>query len=218
MRIILFGAPGVGKGTYGDELSKLYQIPRISTGDMLREAVKRNDSISKDVRSFMDNGKLVPDSIIQKVIDVRLSDGDCKKGFILDGYPRTVNQAELLAKFLNEHNLRLDIVINIELSKEIIIKRLTNRRVCKNCGANYNLISAPPKKEGICDRCKSQLITRTDDEKDKVMKRLEVYEKETKPVISYYKSQGLLSSVKSEGTIAEAVKTISGLIELKVTV
>lgn len=204
MRLIFLGAPGVGKGTYASRISKELGIAHISTGDLLREEVKNETQLGKKAKVYMEKGELVPDELVNKILKERLKKKDCEKGFILDGYPRTIEQAKELEKIT-----KIDLVLNITLKKEILIKKISARRICKTCGKIYNIadinedgIRMPPilpKKEGICDDCGGELHQRPDDDQKVIEERLKVYEKQTKPLIDYYKKKGLLKEVKVTG-------------------
>jgi adenylate kinase len=205
--IIFLGPPGAGKGTHAKEISSILNIPHISTGDIFREAIKNQTELGMKVKEFLDSGKLVPDELVWEVVKDRLDAEDCKNGFILDGFPRTILQAELLDKYLKEKNADLK-VIYLDASDDLVIKRLSSRRVCKNCGAIYNLISMPPKKEGICDICGGELYQRSDDYPDVIKKRLETYYKETQPLIDYYKNRGVMYTISAEKDREEVLQEI----------
>ena len=215
MHLIIMGAPGSGKGTAAIDLVKIYGIPHISTGDIFREAIKNQTELGKLAKSLIDNGQFVPDDITCKIVKERLSKDDCKKGFLLDGFPRNINQANELNKMLAELGLKLDAAINLEINDEVIIKRIINRRICSSCGATYNIISLPPKKENVCDLCGGTLYTRKDDNLETISTRLQVYNKETKPLIKYYDDLGLLlhinSDQKAEDTICDIVSNLNKL-------
>lgn len=197
MNIVILGPPGSGKGTYSDGVSKKFGIPHISTGDLVREAIKSGSELGKRIESYYNKGLLVPDEIIIQLLKDRLSKDDCKKGFILDGFPRNINQA----KFLDEI-VRVDLVIYIDVPDEIIINRLSTRRICKNCGAIYNLRTMPPKRPGICDRCGGELYQRDDDKPETIKERLKVYREHTAPLIEYYRERGILKEFKVEKEIS----------------
>ncbi len=204
MRLILLGEPGSGKGTYSAEFVKRYGIPQISTGDMLRQAVKAGTPLGNEAQAFMKRGQLVPDKVVIGLMRERLSKPDSRKGFILDGFPRTVAQAEGLDRLLAELGLELSKVIKIEVPRDLLEKRLTGRRVCSSCGATYNLQTAMrPKVEGVCDQCAGPLIQRADDKPETIVSRLEVYEKETSPLVAYYEDRGLLRRVDCQGEYGE---------------
>lgn len=198
MNFIFLGAPGAGKGTQAALLSEKLGIPHISTGDMLREELKKGTSLGLKVKAFMVKGELVPDEMILEVMRERLEEKDCQAGFILDGFPRTLVQAENLDALLKEIGKKIDWVVKIKVSNDIVVKRLSARLVCPACGADYNLETRPPQKSGICDLCSSVLEQRIDDRKDVILNRMEVYEKQTQPVESYYRKQGKLIEINGE--------------------
>ncbi|RKX41731.1 MAG: adenylate kinase [Thermotogae bacterium] len=195
MNLILLGAPGAGKGTLAKDLAKIFGIPQISTGDMLREAVAAGTELGKKVKDIMDSGALVPDDLVNAIVREKLARPECHNGFIFDGYPRTKSQAESLENLLKEDGKKIDAVILLEVPKEIVVKRLTNRRICPHCGRIYNLITMPPSKEGICDGCSSKLITRDDDKEEVVTRRYEVYLERTAPLIEFYKQREILFTI-----------------------
>ncbi len=195
MNIVLLGPPGAGKGTQGVVLSKSYQIPHISTGDILREAVKSGKPLGKKAKMFMDSGELVPDEVVVGIVVDRLGQNDTKKGYILDGFPRTLKQAEGLDAALKRKTSGIDMALYFEIPENIAIERLTGRRVCKKCGANFHIKNIPPKKEGICDKCGAELFQRPDDKLETVKNRLKVYELQTHPLIEYYTKKGILKKV-----------------------
>lgn len=199
MRLILLGPPGAGKGTQATNIVKEYGITHISTGDIFRHNIKNQTELGKKVKEFLDNGKLVPDELTIDLVWDRLSKEDCKNGFLLDGFPRTINQAKALQEGLKERGLKLDKVINIDVDKNILVKRLSGRRVCKECGETYHIENKPTKKEGICDKCSSEVIQRADDNETTVLERIEVYEKQTFPLIDFYTDLGLILTV--DGTL-----------------
>ena len=213
MRIILFGEPGAGKGTYSAELVKRYHIPQISTGDMLRAAVKAGSDLGKQAYEFMKKGELVPDPMVIHMVHDRIQQKDAAKGFILDGFPRTVTQAESLDKMLHGMNINLNGVVKIEIEKETIITRLTGRRVCTNCGATFNVATMKPKKDGICDKCGHELIQRPDDRPETILNRLAVYQKDTAPLIEFYRKKELLKPVQCEGPYNEALARVFDALE-----
>lgn len=198
MRIILLGEPGAGKGTYSAELVKKYSIPQISTGDMLRSAAKAGTELGLKAQDFMKRGELVSDSVVIGLIRERIKKEDANKGFILDGFPRTVPQAESLEGMLKEMKINLDCVLKIEVSHQVLIRRLTGRRVCPNCGATFNVETMKPLRDGICDKCGKELIQRSDDKPETIENRLAVYQKDTEPLISYYEKKGFLKRVSCE--------------------
>jgi len=203
MNIIFLGPPGVGKGTVAAGLSKRMNIPHIATGDMLRENVAQNTDLGTKAKEYMDKGLLVPDGLVVEMIKERLTRDDCNKGFILDGFPRTINQANQIGIILN-----MDKVINLQASNEIIIKRLSRRRVCSECGFIYHLDFIKPNREGYCDKCKGALYQREDDKPEAIDRRLEVYRKQTKPLIVYYREKNLLVDVDGSGNPEDVRKLV----------
>lgn len=195
MNIMLFGAPGAGKGTQAKFLIEKYGIPQISTGDILRAAIKEGTAMGLEAKKFMDDGKLVPDSTIIGIIKDRLSEDDCKKGFILDGFPRTLAQAEALEVLMKEMNIKLDKVISLNVPDELILGRIVGRKVCPVCGASFHVEFNPPKVEGKCDLCGADLITRKDDNAETVTKRLTEYHSQTAPLFDFYQSRGVLVDI-----------------------
>jgi adenylate kinase len=213
MILILLGAPGVGKGTQGQLISEEYGIPQISTGDILRKEVKEETELGKKAKSYMDSGALVPDDVIVGMMEKRIKEDDCKKGFILDGFPRTTAQAEALDVMLKNNSLELDSVLLIDVPEDEIIERLTGRRVCVKCGAVYHLKYNPPKTDGICDKCGSQLIQRDDDTEAVVRNRLKVYQDSTAPLINYYEKTGKLIKIEGTGNINEIFGNIKSVLQ-----
>ena len=201
MKLILFGAPGAGKGTQAAELAKKYHIPHISTGEMFRQAIDRQTPMGIKAASFITKGMLVPDDITIEIVKERLSQSDCKNGFILDGFPRTIPQAKSLEEILQELNMKLDHVIQIFVPTDLVLERLTGRRICKNCGASYHVLYHPSLKDGICDRCGKELTIRKVDHMDSVLVRLDASEKQTKPLLKYYQDQGLLVTIDGKQEI-----------------
>ena len=198
MNIILMGSPGAGKGTHAKILSKRFSIVHIATGDLLRARVQDGSELGKRAKQVMEQGQLVPDDIVIEMIRERLRESDAKNGFILDGFPRTTAQAEALEKMLKELKLKLDIVLDFDVSEEVVIKRLSGRRVCPKCNANYHVPNIPPKLDGICDVCGSTLIQRKDDDSKTVLERLKVYRKQTAPLIDYYEKRGFRKAVNGD--------------------
>jgi adenylate kinase len=215
MRLVFLGAPGAGKGTQAKRLVEKYGIPQISTGDLLRAAVSAGTALGKEAKSYMDRGELVPDSVVLGMVKERLSQDDCKKGFILDGFPRNVAQAEALDKMLAEMNMPLDIALNLDVPFDDLMKRLTGRRTCKSCGQMYNVYYSPSKVEGKCDKCGGELFQRDDDKEETIRKRLEVYKAQTEPLIDYYSKKGILKSVSGTGSIDEIFNSICAILEKK---
>ncbi|MDY9926263.1 adenylate kinase [Methanosarcina sp.] len=210
MNIILFGPPGAGKGTQAKKLVDFYGIPQISTGDILRANVREGTELGLAAKSYMDKGELVPDQVLIGIIKNRLKEDDCKKGFILDGYPRTVPQADALEAILDEIDKPIDIVLNLEVPDEVLVGRISGRLMCK-CGASYHTISNPPKKDNICDICGGEVFQRVDDTADAVQNRLDVYKKQTQPLINYYKEKGILVTLdgtKDIDVVFEDIKAI----------
>ena len=198
MKLILLGAPGAGKGTQAEILSTALAIPTISTGNILRAAIKEGTPVGLEAKHFMDEGKLVPDDVIIEIIHERVAEDDCKNGYILDGVPRTIAQAEALEKA----GIVFDDVVSLEISDEVIMERMSGRRVCEHCGASYHVVAVPPKTEGVCDKCGGKLIRRKDDDPETVKARLEVYHKETEPLKDFYAKRGLLKPVENQPTVA----------------
>ena len=204
MKLILLGAPGAGKGTQADILCKELNIPTISTGNILRAAIKNGTPVGMQAEAYMKAGKLVPDEVIIDIIHDRVAEADCAEGYILDGVPRTIAQAEALEKA----GIVFDDVISIEISDETIMERMTGRRVCEHCGTSYHLVAVPPKPPGVCDKCGGKLVQRHDDEPETVKHRLEVYHKETEPLKDFYAKRGLLKSVENQPTVAATSQAI----------
>lgn len=195
MKLVLLGPPGAGKGTQATGIAEKYAIPHISTGDIFRYNIKNETELGREVKSYLDQGALVPDTLTVRIVKDRLNQADCANGFLLDGFPRTIAQAEALDESLSEQNETLDAVINIDVQKEVLITRLSGRRVCKDCGETYHAVNKPPKQEGVCDVCGGPVIHRADDTEDTVRNRISVYEEQTAPLIAYYEQKGLLFTV-----------------------
>ena len=208
LRTILLGPPGAGKGTQAAKIVEKYHIPHISTGDIFRENIKNGTELGKRAKEYMDKGELVPDDLVIEIATDRLSKDDCKDGFLLDGFPRTVFQAEKLDEFLTAKGSRIDHVLDIDVDRDELMKRLTGRRVCKTCGASFHVVSIPPKKEGICDVCGAELIQRADDNEETAANRIEVYNKETKPLIDYYEKAGNISHINGGAGLENVFNTI----------
>lgn len=206
MRLVLLGAPGAGKGTQAKKLIEKYGIPQISTGDLLRAAVAGGTPLGKEAKGYMDKGELVPDSVVLGMVEERLKKDDCKKGYILDGFPRNTAQAEALDKMLGKLGMPLTAAVSVDVPKEDLMKRLTGRRTCKKCGQMYNVYFSPPAKEGVCDKCGGDLFQRDDDKEETIKKRLEVYDAQTAPLIDYYGKKGILKSVEGKGNIDDIFK------------
>ena len=212
LRTVLLGPPGAGKGTQATRIVEKYNVPHISTGDIFRENIKNGTELGKKAQEYMNKGELVPDDLVIEIATTRLLADDCKEGFLLDGFPRTVYQAEKLDEFLKAHDLELDGVIDIEVAKEELITRLTGRRVCTSCGASYHVVNIPPKEEGICDSCGGELFQRADDTVETVNNRIEVYNEQTMPLVDYYKNADKLAvvdgSLSLDAVFAEIVNAI----------
>lgn len=208
MRIVLLGPPGVGKGTQASNIVEKFNIPHISTGDILRENIKNNTELGITAKSFMDKGHLVPDELVVSIMKNRLLEDDCKDGFLLDGFPRTVDQAKALDEALDGMGISLNKVVNIKAADDVLIERISGRRVCKACGATYHVTYNPPKKEGICDIDGEKLLQRDDDKVETVKTRINVYEEQTAPLIDYYNDQGILLDVDGTKSIEEIFNTI----------
>lgn len=198
MRVVLLGPPGAGKGTQAAKLVLKYDIPHISTGDIFRKNLKENTVLGQKAKEYMDKGLLVPDQLVVEIVKDRLVQEDCKKGFLLDGFPRTVVQADALEEELNKMSMQLEGVINIEVNDNILIDRLTGRQVCKSCGATYHKIFNKSKNENFCDSCGGELYTREDDKLETVTNRLSVYKNQTQPLIDYYSKKGILYTINGE--------------------
>ncbi len=208
MRLVFLGPPGSGKGTQAGMVSKRFGVPQISTGDILREAVEEKTDLGNRAREYMDAGELVPDDIVLSLVEERTARGDCAGGFILDGFPRTLVQAEGLEKILAGRGAALDAVVFIDVGADAIISRLSRRRVCLGCGATYSMDSDPPDKDGVCDRCGGRLEARGDDHPETVKTRLGVYRRDTLPLVEHYESEGLLRRVEGEGPVEEVFSAI----------
>ncbi len=213
MRIVLLGAPGAGKGTQAKKMVEKYGIPQISTGDILRKAVADGTPLGKEAKQYMDKGELVPDSVVIGLVKERLAQDDCKKGFILDGFPRNTSQAETLDKVLEEMGMPLQVALSVDVDFDVLMKRLTGRRTCRQCGQMYNIYYNPPKQEGVCDKCGGELYQRDDDKEETIRKRLEVYEAQTAPLIEYYDKKGILKRVNGVGNIDEIFANICAILD-----
>lgn len=199
MKIIMLGAPGAGKGTQAKMIADQYSIPHISTGDIFRANIKEGTDLGKEAKSYMDKGQLVPDELTVKILLDRVAKEDCKNGYVLDGFPRTIPQAEVLEDALTKLNDKIDYAINVEVPDENIVRRMSGRRACLSCGATYHIVHIPPKAEGVCDRCGKDLVLRDDDKEETVQKRLNVYHEQTQPLIDFYEKKGVLKEV--DGTV-----------------
>lgn len=213
MNIILMGLPGAGKGTQASQIIKKYPIPHISTGDMFRLAIKNGTELGNEAKSYMDSGELVPDEVTIGIVKERLSQSDAKEGFLLDGFPRTVEQAEALNKIMEELNSKIDKTINVEVPEEELMNRLTGRRICEVCGTTYHLVFNPPKQEGVCDLDGGKLYQREDDNPETVANRLEVNINQTAPLLDFYEDQGVLVNVDGSRDIDEVFKDIDEILQ-----
>lgn len=213
MNLILLGPPGAGKGTQAKLVAEQFGIPQISTGDILRRAVKDGTPLGQEAQAYMERGDLVPDAVVIGIIEERLTQPDCQAGYILDGFPRTEVQANALAETLGKRGGAIDHVVNIEVSDEELIPRLTGRRTCKECQEPYNVAFNPPQREGVCDKCGGELIQRKDDDEETIRARLGVYREQTAPLVAYYEKQGLLRTVTGAGAIQEIFDAVCGVVE-----
>jgi len=212
MNMILLGPPGCGKGTQAKILIDTYHIPQISTGDILRDALKKGSPLGLEAKSYMDQGSLVPDQLVIKIVEERLQEADCKRGFILDGFPRTAAQAEAFDKTLSKMGLEIEYVFSIEVDDEEIVKRLTGRRICNRCGKSYHIDFNPPYKESICDICRGKLYQRDDDREETIRNRLKIYQAQTAPLIDFYKRKGVLHPIDGIGNIERITERITSVI------
>lgn len=212
VKIVLLGPPGAGKGTQAKMIQEKFNIPHISTGDILRDNLKRGTDLGKEAQKYMEAGELVPDSVLIGIIKDRLAQPDTNDGFMLDGYPRTIPQAEALSEILDELNNPLDVVVNIDVPDEELVKRLTGRRMCK-CGASYHVMFNPPKAEGVCDTCGDELYQRADDSEGPIRNRLEVYKQQTQPLIDYYTDKGINANIDGNKAIDDIFKDIAAVLD-----
>ena len=212
MKIVMLGAPGAGKGTQAKMIAENYQIPHISTGDMFRLNIKNGTELGMEAKKYMDQGLLVPDELTVRIFLDRVAKDDCKNGYVLDGFPRTIPQAEVLEEALDKLGDKIDYAIDVEVPDENIIRRMGGRRACTSCGATYHIEHVPPKKEGICDTCGQELVLRDDDKPETVQKRLTVYHDQTQPLIEYYKGQGVLHSVDGTQAMEAVFESITGIL------
>lgn len=216
MQIIMLGAPGTGKGTQGKLIGEHYQIPNISTGDILRTAIEKRTELGEKARALMENGELVPDDVMIGLIQNRLTDSDCKNGFILDGFPRTVAQAVALDQYVNQSDKNIDAVIALDVPENEIIRRLTSRRVCRMCGKDYNMLTNPPPHDKKCSVCGGEIVQRADDTEDTVKRRLKVYDEKTMPLKRYFQKQGKLKIFEATATIMEIQNRIRFFLDKEV--
>jgi adenylate kinase len=212
VNLVLMGLPGAGKGTQAEQIVEQYGIPHISTGDMFRAAMKEGTGLGLEAKSFMDKGELVPDEVTIGIVRERLSKDDCKNGFLLDGFPRTVPQAEALEHLLTDLEKKIDYVININVDKSILMDRLTGRRICKDCGSTYHLVFNPPTKEGFCDKCGGELYQRADDNAETVQNRLDVNIKQQEPLLTFYEIKGYLRTIDGQQDIKKVFADIEQLV------
>jgi adenylate kinase len=201
MRVVFLGAPGVGKGTQADRIATQYQVAKISTGDLLREAVRSRTTLGLEAKSYMDQGNLVPDAVVVGLVREKLAAPSCANGFVLDGFPRTVPQAEALGTVLASKGITLDRVVNFQVSREDVVRRLSGRRSCPKCQATFHVDFAPPKMDGVCDRCGERLVQRSDDRRDAIEMRLKVYDEQTAPLVCYYDDRRLLFPIDASGAV-----------------
>jgi adenylate kinase len=213
MRVVFLGAPGVGKGTQADRVAELFKIAKISTGDLLRGAVRNQTKLGLEAKMYMDQGKLVPDSVVIGLVREKLEEASCANGFVLDGFPRTTPQADELGRVLAQKKMALDRVVNFEVPREAVIKRLSGRRSCPKCQATYHVDFAPPQKDGVCDRCGESLVQRSDDRREAIETRLQVYEEQTAPLIRYYRDKQLLSHVDGSGAVDAVFEKLTKVLE-----
>ena len=213
MKIIMLGAPGAGKGTHAKKITEKFGIPAISTGDIFRENIKNGTELGKKAKEYMDAGNLVPDELVCDLVVDRLKQDDCKNGYILDGFPRTIPQAEALTAALAKNDDAIDYALEIFIEDQAIIDRMSGRRVCKSCGATYHVVNIPPKTEGVCDECDGELIVRDDDAPETVKKRLDVYHEQTAPLIDYYKKQGILKVIDGSKGLDTCFEEICGILD-----
>ena len=213
MRLLIMGRPGAGKGTQAFNIKNYYSIPHISTGDMFREAMKNGTEMGKLAQSYMEKGALVPDEVTIGIVRERLSKDDVKNGFLLDGFPRNVSQAEALDEILKENGIKLDAVLDVNVEPEILINRIVGRRICKNCGATFHVDFNKPRQEGICDNCGQPLVQRADDTIETAGSRLKVYDDSTAPVLAYYKKQNLLKTVNGDQAVDKVFEDIKAILK-----
>ena len=208
MKLLIMGRPGAGKGTQAVNIKEYYHIPHISTGDMFRAAIKNQTKLGLLAKSYMDQGALVPDEVTIGIVEERLLEPDCKNGFLLDGFPRTIAQAEALDKFLTSNGVKLDAVLDVNVPAEILVRRMVGRRVCKGCGATYHVELNAPKVDGVCDVCKTQLIQRADDTEATAVNRLAVYDKQTAPLLEFYAKKNILKTVNGDQPLSKVFEDI----------
>ena len=212
MKIVMLGAPGAGKGTQAQMIAEKYQLPHVSTGDIFRANIKNGTALGMEAKSYMDKGLLVPDELTVKILLDRVAQEDCKNGYILDGFPRNIPQAEVLDKALAELGDKIDVAIDVEVPDENIIRRMSGRRACVSCGATYHIENVPPKKEGVCDKCGDALILRDDDKGETVKNRLDVYHEKTQPLIDFYAEKGVLKTIDGTKDMMDVFKEITEIL------
>ena len=212
MKVIMLGAPGAGKGTQAKMIAEKYSIPHISTGDIFRANIKNGTDLGKEAKTYIDAGKLVPDELTVKILLDRVKEDDCKDGYVLDGFPRTIPQAEVLENALKELNDSVDFAINVDVPDENIVRRMGGRRACLSCGATYHIEHIPPRKEGICDKCGAELVLRDDDKPETVLNRLKVYHEQTQPLIDFYEKKGILKNVDGTVDMKDVFKAITDIL------
>jgi adenylate kinase len=212
MKLLIMGRPGAGKGTQAANIKEYYNIPHISTGDMFRAAMKNGTKLGLLAKSYMEKGALVPDEVTIGIVEERLQEDDCKNGFLLDGFPRTIAQAEAFDAFLNSNNIKLDAALNVDVDASILIRRMVGRRVCKTCGATYHVEFNPSKKEGVCDNCGSPLIQRPDDTEETAVNRLETYDAQTAPLLDFYAKKNLLKTVNGDQPLDKVFDDIKAVL------
>jgi len=212
MKIVMLGAPGAGKGTQAKMIAEKYSIPHVSTGDIFRANIKNGTELGKEAKSYMDKGALVPDELTVRILLDRVAQEDCKNGYVLDGFPRTIPQAEVLDRELAKNGESIDYAVNVDVPDENIIKRMSGRRACVNCGATYHIVNVPPKKEGICDKCGNELILRDDDKEETVKNRLNVYHDQTQPLIDFYSAKNVLKNVDGTIDMMDVFKAITDIL------
>lgn len=213
MKIIMLGAPGAGKGTQAQIIADKYKVPHISTGDIFRANIKNGTELGMEAKKYMDQGLLVPDELTVKILLDRVAKEDCKDGYVLDGFPRTIPQAEVLDKALAERGESIDYAVDVDVPDENIVKRMSGRRACLSCGATFHLEHVPPKEEGICDRCGKELVLRDDDKEETVLNRLKVYHDQTQPLIQFYKNKGVMQAVDGTKSMQEVFDAIVAILE-----
>ena len=213
MKLLITGRPGAGKGTQAVNIKEYYKIPHISTGDMFRAAMKAGTKMGLLAKEYMEKGQLVPDEVTIGIVEDRLSEADCKDGFLLDGFPRNLAQAEALDKFLTKNGIKLDAVLDVNVAQSVLVRRMVGRRVCKNCGATYHVEFNKPLKDGICDNCGSNLVQRPDDTEATAVNRLAVYDEQTAPLLDYYKKQGILKTVNGDQSFDKVFEDIKAVLK-----